>query len=212
MYKLTLLFSISIIFLAGFTVEINDEIKGNQRAFYECSNPIDRKLKRTNSHKLYFKINTKQNAKNLKSKNFHLVKNNPEGYFIARLINNSNSTVKARRQDGSLIMIQEALNENGEWQPIEYWVHSGCGNSYFHPLILKPGQYSIIPIKKYTGNFKTKIRLKLQIITTSTNTQNRVKNIYSKPFNGSIFKNQFKKETKMVNGILYNGPADYLGD
>lgn len=180
-----------------------DDPKGNQRAFYECSEPIkiDSNQINVKSGKLYFQFNINQSPNKLKSMDFFWLDNKPKGYFTAYLVNTTDSVFKAERQDGSLIMIQEALDEKGNWKPIEYWTYSGCGNSYFNPLKLDSGKCVLIPIKKYTGDFKTKMRLKFK---------NWNDIIYSDTFEGTIEKSQFDKETKTVNGILYLGPANYL--
>jgi len=187
----------------GASLKFNEKEKGNQRAFYECTNPIDidSNLVTIEEGKVYFYFDTKLEPKGLKSKGFSSLEDDPKGYFTAYLINTSDSLFYADRQDGSLIMIQEALNEEDQWMPIEYWVYSGCGNSYFDPLELDSGKFVMIPIRKYSGNFKTKMRLKLKKDDTI---------VYSQSFDGKINTSQFEKETKMVNGILYHGNANYL--
>jgi hypothetical protein len=179
--------------------------KGSQRAYYECTEPlkIDTSLFPLKKGQVYFHFNQSLKPKGLKAKGFLWMEDTPKDYFTAYLINTSDATFNAKRQDGSLIMIQEAMDAEGKWQPIEYWVYSGCGNSYFDPLVLTPGNYVMIPIKEYKGSFKTKFRLKMKKDTSL---------FYSDTFEGSIDKSQFEKETKQVNGILYHGPANYLDD
>jgi len=194
------IYSTLIIVLSGFSFAT---YVGNQEAYYETSKPlrINKSLFEYKRGKTYFSFNKNLSPKNLKSKGFVWLENEPKGYFTAYLINASDTIFNAEKQDGSLIMIQEAIDENGKWKPIEYWVYSGCGNSYFNPLILKPGKYVMIPIKQYNGNFKTKFRLKMK----------KDKSIfYSEEFEGNIEKSQFEKHSENVNGILYYGPADYL--
>lgn len=197
------IFFIPIVFL--FTSFIIPPIKGNQRAFYECTDPlnIDTTLFEIKSGKTYFYFNKSLKPKDLKSKGFIWLEDKPKNYFTAYLINTSGSTFNAERQDGSLLMIQEAMNEKGEWQPIEYWVYSGCGNSYFDPLKLESGKYVMIPIKQYEGSFNTIFRLKMK----------KGKSIfYSETFEGSMDKGQFEKQTENVHGILYHGPANYFDE
>lgn len=196
-----LLITISLIgFLSSFIVS---EEQGNQRAHYECSKPlkIDSSLFDVRKGETYFYFNLDLTPKNLKSQGFSWTVDNPKEYFTAYLINTSDSTFNADRQDGSLMMIQEAMNERGEWQPIEYWVYSGCGNSYFSPLSLATGSYVMIPIKRYSGSFKTQFRLKMK---------KDEELFYSQTFDGSIELSQFATENDMVNGILYHGPASYF--
>lgn len=191
-----------VILLSSFHIKTD---KGNQRAFYECTEPlnIDTALFDLKQGQTYFYFDQNSKPKKLKSNGFVWLDDNPKNYFTAYLINASDSTFNAERQDGSLIMIQEAINGKGEWKPIEYWVYSGCGNSYFDPLKLDSGKYVMIPIKQYHGSFKTKFRLKMKKDKTL---------FYSETFEGSIEKSQFQKQTANVNGILYHGPANYLDE
>lgn len=178
---------------------------GNLKAYYECTEPlsIDSTLFEINLDKVYFSFNKNLIPDDIVNKGFIWIKDDISNYFTAYLINTSDTVFHAAMQDGSLMMIQEALNENAKWKPIEYWVFSGCGNSYFNSLELEPNKYIMIPIKYYKGNFKTKIRLKMR----------KDKSIfYSKSFDGSIDKSQFSKQKKDVKGILYDGPASYLDD
>lgn len=181
-----------------------DQPSGNAMAWYEIGteHEIDDNVVNLKPNAVYFQFNTEEKAKNLESLGFGWIEDNPENHFVAYLINTSDSTFSSKLQDGSLLMIQEAMNEKEEWVPIEYWVVSGCGNSY-RTLNLKPGQQVMIPIKKYQGSFKTKIRLKLQ-------TGKEV--FYSQTFEGAIELTQFNKETESVGGILYRGPANYLDE
>ncbi|MCG8574193.1 MAG: hypothetical protein MI810_04855 [Flavobacteriales bacterium] len=207
-HKLLLFSALSLSVLTGFIFSEDDPPKGNQRAFYECSEPmdIDSKLIKRKAGEVYFQFNTKQllTKEEVKVHDFGWLNESPENYFVSYLVNTTDKTLNAKRQDGSLIMIQEAMDEEGEWQPIEYWVYSGCGNSYFSPLALEPEKCIMVPIKKYTGSFKTKIRLKC----------NTGKNglFYSQSFSASIDKAQFQREDDPVNGILYHGPANYLDE
>lgn len=191
--------------LAHFSFAQSGTKRGNQKAFYECKNPLplDTTLFDLEPGKLYFSFLTERIPTGLDTMNFYWTDFTSKEYFTAYLINASDSTLKASKQDGSLIMIQEALNEDGTWQPIEYWVYSGCGNSYFNPLNLQPNEYLMIPIRKYSGNFETKIRLKCRFGGTME---------YSRSFKGSIKKSQFKKQVNDVKGILYEGPASYLDE
>ncbi len=192
-----------VLVLLLFCSFLNKSDKGNRRAFYECSEPldIDSTFSELRPNQTYFYFDKNLKVKDLDTNSFVWMESNPKDYFTAYLINTTDSIFNANRQDGSLIMIQEAQNAEGEWQPIEYWVYSGCGNSYFEPLSLEPGKYVMIPIKEYNGKMKTKFRLKMK----------KDKSLfYSESFDGTINPSQFEKETKTVNGILYHGPASYL--
>jgi hypothetical protein len=157
------------------------------QAWYETGieHPLDENIRTSVSGKFYFEIHTTEQPKILNGDHFYVVKNNPKDYFTSYLINTTDTTIVVSRQDGSVMMIQEAKDSAGKWTPIEYWQHSGCGNSYFNPLHIEKNQYVMIPIKKYQGDFKTEMRLKLSC-------QNQI--IYSDSFQGSVNKNQFKSD------------------
>jgi len=96
--------------------------------------------------------------------------------FPVYIFNPTNNAVRLKHQDGRVMMIQEALDSNGQWKPIEYWQFSDCGNSY-GGVILRPNYYLMTKAVKYKGPFETLLRLKLI---------NKDVIIYSKPFKGSI--------------------------
>jgi hypothetical protein len=180
-----------------------DTTFGNQSAYYRFSEPlnIDSTQISLQSGKIYFHFNTNQSPTKLEFKDFNWLEKYPVEYFTSYLVNTSDSIFTALKQDGSLIMIQEALDENGNWNPIEYWVPSYCGNSYDESLKLDSGKCVMIPIKKYSGDFATKIRMRFLYGPSI---------LISDSFDGSIMKSQFKKQIEDVYGILYKGPAHYL--
>lgn len=100
------------------------------------------------------------------------------------IVNYSDSLQGIENHDGKIIMIQEALNSNNEWKPIEYFSYSGCGNSY-GITSLDTNCYLMFGVNKYRGNFKTKLRVRLK---TNGNT------ILSNEYSGYINKSQFKQE------------------
>ncbi|MCB9195074.1 MAG: hypothetical protein H6600_09450 [Flavobacteriales bacterium] len=191
--------------LLGFVSETK-KAKGQLPAYYACLNgkTIDKKLFDTKPDQIQFIVDPdlKTDSTEFKYINWHGLH---DDFFIAYLANTTDTLFKATRQDGSLIMIQEAQNEKGEWKPIEYWVPSGCGNSYFDPLELKPNHFAKVAIVKYSGSFKTQLRLKLRY-------SRKCKVLYSEPFRGSIEPSQFELMKDEVNGILYQGSAMYLDE
>ena len=98
------------------------------------------------------------------------------------IINPSTDTVYVSEQDSRVIMIQEAKNAKGKWQPIEYWAYSFCGHSY-GSFGLLPGEIAILKIFRYSGSFETELRVKLK---------NDNKIYYSNAFKRSINPEQFK--------------------
>lgn len=101
--------------------------------------------------------------------------------FPVFIKNPTRDTLLIETQDQAVFMIQEAKDEDGKWKPIEYWLHAFCGNSYAD-YKLPPMHIAVVKVVKYTGNFKTEMRLKLK---------NGTETIYSNIFEGSINKSQF---------------------
>lgn len=98
------------------------------------------------------------------------------------MVNQTKKSLFISEQDAQLILIQEAKNKHGKWQPIEYFRFSSCGNSY-GDYILRPNYYLMTKVYKYKGEFETLLRIKM---ISDTNT------VYSKPFKGSVNLSQFK--------------------
>jgi hypothetical protein len=181
-----------------------EQPKGTQRASYYCTvgKPIDGDINIQKSDKLYFEFHQEKELLKANFPNYYWKNIDQKDFFTAYLVNTESKIFNCKRQDGSLIMIQEAKDENGIWAPIEHWVYSWCGNSYFDPLKLESGHYATFPVKRYSGSYKTEIRLKLH---TGTEV------IYSDSFTGSINRNQFKKEVSEQSEFnRYN--ANYLDE
>ena len=91
-------------------------------------------------------------------------------------------------QDESLIAILEAKDLKNEWQPIQFWPISGCGNSYYSRSIL-PGKSIQFTVHNDFGSIETSMRLKLHGTDT----------IYvSNEFKGTINKDVFIKPKDLV--------------
>jgi hypothetical protein len=99
------------------------------------------------------------------------------------VINELDSAQVIEVHDGILVAIQEAQDEQGNWVGIEYFSFSGCGNSFWRHLV-PPHHLMMFGVNKYQGNFKTKLRVRLQ-----TNGTTLVSNKYS----GYINKGQLEK-------------------
>ncbi len=84
-------------------------------------------------------------------------------------------------EDSKLVLVQEALDTNGNWTPIEYFFHSDCAMS-FEEIELFENQCVLGFVAKYSGNYKTELRIKLKFDEQI---------IYSNTFNGSINTSQF---------------------
>lgn len=77
------------------------------------------------------------------------------------IYNRSEKDVTLQMQDWWYICILQAKTPNGNWQPIQYWRFSSCGNSYYDETF-KPNTANsfVFEIPKY-GDFKTQLRFKL---------------------------------------------------
>ena len=108
----------------------------------------------------------------------HMVK----GYPV--MIQNISDSLKSiETQEGWIYMIQEAIGPDGKWKPIEYIDYSVvCGASRGASKLI-PGEYLITKIYKYSGNYKTKLRIRFSTY----------KEVYfSNEFVGSINLSQFE--------------------
>jgi hypothetical protein len=103
--------------------------------------------------------------------------------LLATLKNSSSTAIRLDTYDGEVSMIQEAVNKKGEWQPIEFYAYGDCGFGH-HIISIQKGEQVRILTTRYSGDFKTRIRLKLL-------TKNGV--FYSEEFDGHINASQFKK-------------------
>jgi len=105
--------------------------------------------------------------------------------------NNTDSITFVLIEDRQLILVQEALDTNGNWTPVEYFVHSDCGNSYSVFRIPPKHSYEM-KIAQYCGDFKTKIRVRISL---------NHKMYFSNEFEGYVNLDQFTTSSYM----MYNG-------
>lgn len=105
--------------------------------------------------------------------------------MLPTYIVNLSDTIKAiNTQDSRIKMIQEALMPDSIWIPIEFWVNSWCGNSYYDNFI-DPKEYLLTGIFSYSGDTIVKLRLKADL---------NGKIVYSNEYFGAVTKSQIKKE------------------
>lgn len=90
--------------------------------------------------------------------------------------------------DSRLYIVQEALDKDGKWKPVEYLPSSWCGNSY-HTVFLGPNEFWEFAAAKFQGKQKTKLRFRLQLSKGEKQTF-----IYSNEFEGSINPKQFTEQ------------------
>jgi hypothetical protein len=100
----------------------------------------------------------------------------------------NNSAAKAyitNPHGGTLLLVQEALDADGKWKPIEFrFGLSTCFIRYSY-YVLSPKHYIATAIIKYKGNFKTKVRVKM--ISNG-------KVFYSNAVLGTINRSQFNQD------------------
>lgn len=102
-----------------------------------------------------------------------------KGYPVY-LVNLSDSVIRIRHRKYQIPLIQEALDSNGLWKPIETLFSLPPGvtvTNYSGISPLKPGELITSSIFNYKGDFQTMLRVKIIVDKTT---------YYSKPFLGSI--------------------------
>jgi hypothetical protein len=114
-----------------------------------------------------------------------------------RVVNRSDERAFFSAIDSHLYLVQEALNDKGEWQAIERIPHGtgprDCAVG-FHRISLKPGEYWDLVGPRYTGSFKTKLRYRLDLGTNDGKLpQPGGKIVYSNEYEGSINPEQFQR-------------------
>lgn len=102
--------------------------------------------------------------------------------YIATATTTGKNPIPFTIEDRRIVAIQEALDRDGNWIPIEYFEHSSCGVSYMKRC-LEPNRAYSFRIAKYEGEFETKLRLKVLFGEEV---------IYSNEFRGSINHTQFE--------------------
>ncbi len=76
------------------------------------------------------------------------------------LQNNSRNEQPFNAEDGRLEIVQQALDPHGQWQHIEIFRNSDCGNS-LHTLYLPRTHAWRFIAPRYAGSYKTKLRFVL---------------------------------------------------
>jgi hypothetical protein len=102
-------------------------------------------------------------------------------YYPVYLVNSTQETKTLFGIDNHLYGIQEALDKNGLWHPIECEGFDNCGNGLWG-LYVHQQEYVILLFRVYSGHYKTKLRVKIQ---------NRDHLYVSQAFDGTIDEQQF---------------------
>lgn len=132
-----------------------------------------------------------------------------DSLFSIYVKNNGQKDVLLIPQNNKLTLIQEALNQDKKWKPIEFWVNSDCGMSYLKKINIKSEEIICLSSKKYLGNFKTKVRFKLLIDKKVYYSNSITASINKSKFEKSAWYNRFKeiyypdKSEKEVEDIFF---------
>ncbi|HSU55177.1 MAG TPA: hypothetical protein VLT36_14055 [Candidatus Dormibacteraeota bacterium] len=105
--------------------------------------------------------------------------------FRLLLVNRTTTATNFPSCDNRLDIIQEAMQPDGHWRPVEYLPSSWCGNSYSH-LTLPAGYYWEFAAPRYTGKLRVPLRFVLNIKGDEP--------IYSEIFVGWINQEQFTQK------------------
>ncbi|MBS1941056.1 MAG: hypothetical protein JST38_09285 [Bacteroidetes bacterium] len=80
--------------------------------------------------------------------------------YPAYLYNETSGPKVIWGKDSRLFAIQEALDSSGIWRPIEGQPFDFCGNGRWGTVI-HPGEFAVFGMVKYSGDYETKIRVRL---------------------------------------------------
>jgi hypothetical protein len=103
---------------------------------------------------------------------------------VIRLINRSEQTKAFSACDSSLYIVQEALDRQGQWKPLERFPDTSCGNS-FHRVFLESNEYWEFFAIVRSGQLKTKLRFRLEAGREEGNAVGGGA-LYSNEYEGSI--------------------------
>lgn len=121
--------------------------------------------------------------------------NNHHYYYPVYIVNQTPNLKALIGKDSYVFGLQEAIDTNGFWRPIEGRGFDFCGRGYFG-LKLYSGEFAVILFPKYQGEYKTKLRVRIK----------NGDNIYvSTPFEGTINEDQFYLES---DSYLYKELAE----
>ncbi|WP_294673710.1 WG repeat-containing protein [uncultured Fluviicola sp.] len=122
--------------------------------------------------------------------------------FRVYVANKTADTIRFGAQDSRLYMNVQAKNKHGKWADIEHLPSSWCGNSY-HRLKLMPNEYWPFVTPAYEGEYKTKLRIKLEYSDKGKNGKEELQIIYSNEYDGSVNPGQFwNKDHHIPAGIM----------
>jgi hypothetical protein len=173
-----------LLFPGDDTMKTPSELQKGKYDNYFLKRMNRRDFKDRDSVNLLIKFDTTQFINNIRRKSFPVI-----------IQNKSNDTIYIG-YGNQIPIITEGKTKNGEWKPIEKRYIYGCGVG-LHSIILPPNELVITSELVYSGNFKTKLRI-------------RMGDSYSDEFNGEINLTQFESEydyegnSKTLPNTIYN--------
>lgn len=104
-------------------------------------------------------------------------------YYPVYFVNSTKTDKVFFGKDSYVFGIQEAIDKDefGNWKPIETRGFDFCGNGRWG-LIVHPQEFVLVLMRKYEGNYKTKLRSRFKIGDNI---------LISRPYIGNINENQF---------------------
>lgn len=119
------------------------------------------------------------------------------GFKTFKLIvgNSTNEAIKLLRISG-LIILLEALDEDGVWKKIEIIAYPTHTNGY-DDIVLNPGKFWPFTVAQYAGGFPTKLRAALWYLDKNE----KVQTTYSNVINTNINRSQFWREYEYPTGV-----------
>lgn len=138
-----------------------------------------------------------QHAYQRQADSIHTVNNNGENRLVW-LLNNSADVITIGTQDASLFCVLQAQDKEKQWQPIQYWQFSKCGNSYVAQFLLPKERICFLAKSHQQGNFKTKLRYKLA---------GPKQFYYSNEFDGRIDYNEFGEKPSSHPRLVAGKPV-----
>lgn len=107
-------------------------------------------------------------------------------YYPVYIVNSTNNDKVFYGKDSYIFGIQEGVDKRNwpYWKPIEARGFDFCGNGSWK-LVVHPNEFILVLMQKYEGDFETDLRVRIK------NSDNI---LVSKPFKGTINRNQFRVE------------------
>lgn len=123
-----------------------------------------------------------------------------KNYYPVYIPNETSVSQYFMGKDDRIYAIQEALDQDSAWRPLEHRFYDFCGLGHWRQEI-QPGEFAMLLMPKYSGQWKTQLRVRVKIRD----------NVYvSSSFEGEIDSAQFLLEPDLRKN-MQEDPASYIG-